>query len=280
MVSRQHPARCGWISHRNFVSLVGNPCRLINVCCVVILMTVSLKGVIGMHVGDFLISLADGMFGEKWMYEIKSLYRWGSWKVSESEFAGVWVRQHRDFSIAIDLEDYTNKFITEATRERSRQRQESLTAQELSMLRGVLGADSWRAQQMSPQFAADVGLLLSATADPVVQDLLDANKLFRDMSRSSAQSLHFHSFNDNETPWQQLVFASWADASDRPRPDAKIAIVLKGAKMRLIHDLRRNGTNARVTCAPSHERSCRWHYGFAPGQNTRRRGGSTHIGFP
>ena len=61
---------------------------------------------------------------------------------------------------------------------------------------------------MSPQFAADVGLLLSVTADPVV--------LFRDMSRSSAQSLHFHSFNDNETPWQQLVFASWADASDRP----------------------------------------------------------------
>ena len=56
---------------------------------------------------------------------------------------------------------------------------------------------------MSPQFAADVSLLLSATADPVVQDLLDANKLVRDMRRSSAQSLHFHSFN--ETPWQQLV---------------------------------------------------------------------------
>ena len=70
---------------------------------------------------------------------------------------------------------------------------------------------------MSPQFAEHVSLLLSATADPVVQDLLDANKLVRDMRRSSAQSLHFHSFN--ETPWQQLVFASWADASDRPRPD-------------------------------------------------------------
>ena len=57
---------------------------------------------------------------------------------------------------------------------------------------------------MSPQFAADVSLLLSATDHPVVQDLLDANKLVRDMRRSSAQSLHFHSFN--ETPWQQLGF--------------------------------------------------------------------------
>ena len=140
------------------------------------------------------------------MSEVKSLYRWG---------------QHRDFSITVDLEDHTNKFITEApiTRERSRQRQESLTAQELSMLRGVLGTASWRAQQMSPQFAADVSdvsLLLSATADPVVQDLLDANKLVRDMRRSSAQSLHFHSFN--ETPWQQLVFC-FVGRCERPRPD-------------------------------------------------------------
>ena len=40
----------------------------------------------------------------------------------------------------------------------------------------------------------------------VLQDLLDANKLVRDTRSSAAQSLHFHSFN--ETPWQQLVFAS------------------------------------------------------------------------
>ena len=50
---------------------------------------------------------------------------------------------------------------------------------------------------MSPQFAADVSLLLSAAAQPVVQDLLDANKLVREMQRSSAQSLHFHSFNSS-----------------------------------------------------------------------------------
>ena len=69
---------------------------------------------------------------------------------------------------------------------------------------------------MSPHFAADVSLLLSSTSDPVVQDLLDANKLVRDMRRSSAQSLHFHSFN--ETPWQQLGFC-FVGRCDRPRPD-------------------------------------------------------------
>ena len=68
-----------------------------------------LKGVIEIHVDDFLIGLAHGILGEKWISEIKFLYRWGSWKVSESEFARILVRQFRDFSITVDLEDYTNK---------------------------------------------------------------------------------------------------------------------------------------------------------------------------
>ena len=198
--------RGGWISHK--LSRLGWKTMLTDQCLWCRYSDDGeLKGVIGIHVDDFLIGLADGILGEM---DVRD---------SESEFAGIRARQHRDFTITVDLEDYINKFITEApiTREGSRQRQESLTARELGMLRGVLGTASWRAQQMSLQFAADVSLLLSATADPVVQDLLDANKLVRDMRRRSAQSLHFHSFN--ETPWQQLVFASWADASDRPRPD-------------------------------------------------------------
>ena len=48
---------------------------------------------------------------------------------------------------------------------------------------------------MSLQFSVDVSVLLSATAHPVVQDLLDAGKLVRDMRRRAAQALRFHSFD-------------------------------------------------------------------------------------
>ena len=48
---------------------------------------------------------------------------------------------------------------------------------------------------MSLQFSVDVGVLLSATAHPVVQDLLDASKLVRDMRRRAAQALRFHSID-------------------------------------------------------------------------------------
>ena len=84
------------------------------------MLVVLVKGVIGIHVGDFLIGLADGETGEKWMSEIKSF--WASWKTSESEFAGIRARQQRGFSMTADLADYTNKFITEApiSRERSK----------------------------------------------------------------------------------------------------------------------------------------------------------------
>ena len=72
---------------------------------------------------------------------------------------------------------------------------------------------------LKTRFAVDLSLLLTATAQPMVKDLLDANTLVRDMRRSAAQSLHLHLRFFNETPWRRPVFASWADASDRPRPD-------------------------------------------------------------
>ena len=191
-----HAVRGGWTSHRNFLTLDGNPCRPVNACGVVTLVNHELSDVTGFHVDDFLIALTDGVIGEKRISEIQSLYRWGSWKASEAEFAGIRMRRHRDSHVTIRL---------------------SWLLKNLSMSHGVLGTASSKAQQMSPQFAVDVSLLLCAAAHPVVQDLLDANKLVPDMRRRAAQSLHFHSFN--ETPWQQLFFGAWADASDRPRLD-------------------------------------------------------------
>ena len=71
MDSLQYPLRGGWTSNRNFLSLDGDPCRLINACGVVTLINGELKWVIGIHVDDFLIGVAESETGEKWMFEIK-----------------------------------------------------------------------------------------------------------------------------------------------------------------------------------------------------------------
>ena len=67
-----------------------------------------LMGVIGIRVGGFLVGLAGGLVRGKWVSEVHLLYRWGSWKTSESESAAIRLQQQGDFSIEVDLEDNDN----------------------------------------------------------------------------------------------------------------------------------------------------------------------------
>ena len=84
------------------------------------------------------------------------------------------------------------------------------------MLRGVLGTCSWKAQQAAPQFAAEIGLMLSECAQPTVRLLIDANKLVRDMRRP-CPPIRFHVHAG--LPWMDLVPVVWCDASPDNRCD-------------------------------------------------------------
>ena len=75
---------------------------------------------IDIQVDDFLIGLPRWSIGRQGLSELQSLYCWSVWKKGEAEFAGIRVRQQRDFSIEVDLDDHTHKFITEAPSSRER----------------------------------------------------------------------------------------------------------------------------------------------------------------
>ena len=181
-----------------------------------------LHGIIGVHVDDFLAGGAASRLFREMRLQLRSLYRWGTWTSGQSEFSGLRVRQYKNYEIELDLEDYTNKFITEASlpKERAAETSAALSSYEVSLYRGVLGTAGWRAQQVSPQYSVDVSLLLSRTSDPRVQDLLDANKLVRDMRRTSSQTLLFHAFGEHQ--WNELVVVQYGDASEKPRPDGSM----------------------------------------------------------
>ncbi|CAK0886214.1 unnamed protein product [Prorocentrum cordatum] len=179
-----------------------------------------LKGIIGVHVDDFII----GGDETSKLYRdaeraIRALYRWGASTSCQAEFSRLRVRQFKDFSITLDLYDYTNKFITEAEIDADRKKQAHLPFEpkEISLLRGVLGMASWRAQQVSPQYAVDVGLALSQVNNAKISDLVNANKLVKDMRKSASQVIKFHRFENYD--WHELWMVQWADASDKLRPD-------------------------------------------------------------
>ena len=70
MDSRQHPVR-GWLDITQKLSQLGWKPMSTGLCLWCPCSDDGeLEGVVGLHVDDFLIGLADGEIGEKWMCEI------------------------------------------------------------------------------------------------------------------------------------------------------------------------------------------------------------------
>ena len=193
--------------------------KLVSDGCLFLLMDgPEVVGLAGIHVDDFLIGGKDGnpVF-EKAISALESAYRWGKWDFEDFIFAGCRIRQDPDFTIHIDQNDYTDKWVEEVelSPERSLQRKSPATASEISQLRGLIGTLAWRSSQTSPHFQADVGLLLSEIPYASVDTILRANKLVREVRRTP-QSLMFPCWNLH---WTQLAIVVWADASNSNRPD-------------------------------------------------------------
>ena len=134
-----------------------------------------------------------------------------------SFFAGCRIRQLPDMSIQIDQNEYSEKWMDEIplAPDRAKQLKSRATDQEISQLRGALGTLAWRSSQCSPQYQADVGLLLSKVPYATVSTLLSVNKLIRE-ARRTPQHLTFHHWG---VPWTELATVVWADASNGNRPD-------------------------------------------------------------
>ena len=193
--------------------------KLVSDGCIFVLCSgAEVVGLCGLHVDDILVGGKEGneVF-EKAMDALKQSYRWGKWEDSSFDYAGCHIQQAKDFSIRIDQNDYTDRWIEEIEikPERLKQEKSEATPQEVSQLRGLIGSAAWRASQTSPQYQADIGLLLSEIPYATVGTLLRANKLVREMKRTP-QSLLFPSWG---LEWRQLAILVWADASNHNRPD-------------------------------------------------------------
>ena len=176
-------------------------------------------GLAGLHVDDLL--LAGDEKNEVFNTAYKGLleaYRRGKWDEKEFDFAGIRVRQSDDMSIRVDQELYTLKHIEEipVSAGRAKCLKSEANPYEVSQLRGAIGTIAWRSSQTSPQFQADAGLLLSEIPYATVETLVKTNKLIREMRREASQSLVFPRWNVH---WKELAVVSWADASQRSRPD-------------------------------------------------------------
>ena len=174
-------------------------------------------GLAGIHVDDYLIAgkVDDPVFQQA-EASLKKAFRWGKWEEKNFEFAGCTIKQADDYSIVLDQENYTNKWISEIVIDKSRARKATLLPAEVSALRAALGTMSWRATQTAPQYLAETSLLLSEISRGTVETLYKVNKLVRDMKAQSKQGLYFPSWGRKAS---ELAVITWADASQHNRPD-------------------------------------------------------------
>ena len=176
-------------------------------------------GLAGLHVDDIVLGgdINNSVFN-KAQQLLEQSFRWGKWQDKDFVFAGCRIQQMADFSIKVDQQEYSSKWIDEVklSPQREKEVKSTATPSEVSQLRGLIGSVAWRSSQTSPQFQADANLLLSEVPLATVGTIIRANKLVREMKRTADQVLIFPSWGRE---WTDLAVVVWADASNSNRPD-------------------------------------------------------------
>ena len=224
-----------------------------------------LIGLIGCHVDDILTGGESEHYYEK-IRTLKNSFPFGSWQNAQEEhitFCGCEIHQALDYSITLSQERYALG-VSEipVSNQRKQQPEAKATPAEVKQLRGTLGALSWRATQSCPWLAATTSILQGTQKDPLVSDLMEANKLVRMQRQHCESSLTFKS------NIRRPILVTYTDASYSCRRDLSSqggqftvladACVLDGERSdfsplnwqsRKLARVARSSTSAEVRCA-------------------------------
>ena len=173
------------------------------------------RGAISGHVDDFLFAGSDS--DSEWQSinkRIQEKFKWSDWEESVFTQCGVQVKQTPE-GFELSQPQYLEtvaEIPINATRRK--EKQAPITEHERSRLRTLLGAVSWHAQQVAPQWSAEVSLLLSEVAKGTVETVIKSNIL---LSNAKAQKNHIMRIHRHET--EEMVLYAWVDAANQNRAD-------------------------------------------------------------
>ncbi|CAL1166991.1 unnamed protein product [Cladocopium goreaui] len=177
------------------------------------------KGVIGYicaHVDDFLISGCEET--DEWVAVLEQFYakfRWSPWEFSTFSHCGVMIREESDFSFNLDHSSFCESI--DQVEFQSRPDHELLTGEELTQLRGALGALQWRAHQTAPHLSARLGQLQSEISKATVGTAKSTNRLIRECFNSRHLSTRINQLHVEDPT--KVVFVAWSDAALANRID-------------------------------------------------------------
>ena len=233
-----------YLKSQGYIQLQTEPC-----CWIWVDQEGEVRSAIHAHVDDFLFAgQKECPVHDTLMNNVRKAFTWGTWEFEQFTQCGIEVRQREDFTIELQQSHFIGELEEiKLSRDRSRQTESKTTDGEKSQLRGVLGSLSWIVGQTCFLYSVDVNFLITKIPESTVSELLQANKLVKEVKKLQYQKYLVHSFPKEET----LEMIAWTDAAWANRPndiDSTEGIFIGMTDPRL-----RQGLQSKVT--PLHWRS-------------------------
>eukprot|EP00435_Cladocopium_sp_Y103_P027341 s2384_g6.t1 len=169
-----------------------------------------LKGVVSVATDDLLHG-GDSTHWEE-MQWINDNYKLGKFSSGNGRFVGKEIVCRHDGSFLVHQSLYTEKIQPiSLDRDRKRQKYSYCNEQEISQLRGLLGALSWLAKETRPDLAGRVAILQQSMPTPYIQDIVEANALAREAIRFADVGLTIHPIPIEHLRVGTVTDASWAN---------------------------------------------------------------------
>ena len=180
-------------------------------------------GRIASHVDDFIIT--GDQLDPDWKsfrQRFKEMYKWSPWQIGSFTFAGIELKQTKNFNIYMTQENFCNALRPVVIQdEHSRSRHDALSSSELTQCRGLAMKAQWRAIQTAPQYCARIGMLSSSLTSPTVKHLKEANSIIKELRKTAKDDLILHAFNfdrKDKLTWRDLIGVHFGDAGQSNRP--------------------------------------------------------------
>ena len=174
-----------------------------------------LLGVVCAHVDDFIITGCEQ--DPEWVNAVAgfhSRYRFSPWECVNYTHCGVAVREGTN-EFVLDQSTYCSQI--EEIKFDARNEDDLATKEEITQLRGVLGAVQWRAYSTAPQLLVQLSMLQSMISKATVKTLKLANKLVREAFHNRFQHMRISGLGGIAP--EEVNFVAWSDAAVGNRPD-------------------------------------------------------------
>ena len=173
-----------------------------------------MEGSLAVHVDD-LITTGSAIFESNILKKLKEAFPFKHWKQNGGEFLGRRIVRNGDGSITIEQKEYCAKLKSiDLDRVRRRDKDDKLTEQEKSLLRGVAGGLNWLTTATRPDIAAQTARVQQHIANGTVKDLIEANKVVAEARDFQHVSIHIQPIPLTELSILVTADASWATEED------------------------------------------------------------------